>query len=38
MEENDNTRITDNVKSQMQSRDDGLRELTLEELNKITGG
>ncbi len=38
MEENDNTRITDNVESQMQSRDDGLRELTLEELNKITGG
>ncbi len=38
MEENDNTRITDNVESQMQSRDDDLRELTLEELNKITGG
>ena len=38
MRENNENRTADLVEPQMQAHNDGLRELSLEELNKITGG
>ena len=38
MRENNENRSADLVEPQMQAHNDGLRELSLEELNKITGG
>ena len=38
MRENNENRSADLVEPQMQAHHDGLRELSLEELNKITGG